>query len=49
VQYLMKPEPKHPDQWDPMEISPMSEADAKMMASWLLYILEHPDDPGRPK
>ena len=49
VKYLMKPEPKHPDQWDPMEISPMSEADAKMMASWLLYILEHPDDPGRPK
>ncbi|WP_290728026.1 MULTISPECIES: hypothetical protein [unclassified Fibrobacter] len=49
VQYLMKPEPKHPDQWDPMEISPMSEADAKMMASWLLYILEHPDDLGRPK
>jgi hypothetical protein len=32
-----------------MEISPMSEADAKMMESWLLYILEHPDDPGRPK
>jgi len=49
VKYLMKPEPKHPDEWDPMEISPMSEADAKMMASWLLYILEHPDEPERPK
>lgn len=49
VQYLMKPEPKHPDQWDPMEIAPMSESDAKTMAAWLLYILEHPDDPGRPK
>ena len=31
------------------DIAPMSESDAKTMAAWLLYILEHPDDPGRPK
>ena len=49
VQYLMKPEPKHPDQWDPMEIAPMDSAEAKMMAAWLLYILKHPDDATRPK
>ena len=49
VRYLMKPEPKHPDQWEPMEIAPMDSAEAKMMAAWLLYILKHPDDAGRPK
>ena len=49
VRYLMKPEPKHPDQWEPMEIAPMDSARAKVMAAWLLYILKHPDDAGRPK
>ena len=49
VEYLVKPEPKHPDMWPPMEIAPMDENRAKVMAAWLMYILEHPDDPGRPK
>ena len=49
VRYLMKPELKHPDQWEPMEIAPMDTSEAKMMAAWLSYILKPPDDAGRPK
>lgn len=49
VEYLLKPTPKHPDQWQPMEIPPLTEEQAKMMTAWLLYILKNPDDPGRPK
>lgn len=49
VEYLMKPTPKHPDDWPPMEILPLNETQAKMLTAWLLYILENPEDPGRPK
>lgn len=49
VKYLMAPSPKHPDQWPAMDITPLTETQAKMMTAWLLYILENPEDPGRPK
>ncbi len=49
VRYLMQPTPKHPDEWPAMDIAPLTEAQAKMMTAWLLFILENPDDPGRPK
>lgn len=49
VQYLMHPTPKHPEIWPPMEITPLTEDQAKMMTAWLLYILSNPEDPGRPK
>lgn len=49
VKYLMAPTPKHPDQWPAMDITPLTETQAKMMTAWLLYILKNPDDPGRPK
>ena len=49
VRYLMHPTPKHPDVWPPMEITPLTEDQAKMLTAWLLYILKNPDDPGRPK
>ena len=49
VKYLMKPEPKHPETWAPMEIAPTDEANAKKMAAFLFYILEHEDDSLRPK
>ena len=49
VKYLMHPTPKHPDEWPAMDITPLSEENAKMMVAWLLYILKNPDDPGRPK
>lgn len=49
VEYLMHPTPKHPDEWPAMDITPLSEENAKMMVAWLLYILKNPDDPGRPK
>ena len=49
VRYLMHPTPKHPDEWPAMDITPLTEDQAKMMTAWLLYILKNPDDPGRPK
>ena len=49
VRYLMHPTPQHPDEWPAMEITPLTEEQAKMMTAWLLYILRNPDDPGRPK
>lgn len=49
VEYLMHPTPKHPEEWPAMDITPLSEVQAKMMTAWLLYILENPEDPGRPK
>lgn len=49
VKYLMHPTPKHPDEWPAMDITPLTEEQAKMMTAWLLYILKNPDDPGRPK
>ncbi|MBR2075125.1 MAG: c-type cytochrome [Fibrobacter sp.] len=49
VKYLMHPTPKHPDIWPAMEITPLTEDQAKMMTAWLLYILDNPEDPGRPK
>lgn len=49
VRYLMLPTPKHPEIWPPMEITPLTEDQAKMMTAWLLYILGNPEDPGRPK
>lgn len=49
VEYLMHPTPKHPDEWPAMDITPLTEEQAKMMTAWLLYILKNPDDPGRPK
>jgi cytochrome c551/c552 len=49
VKYLMHPTPKHPETWPPMEITPLTEEQAKMMTAWLLYILSNPEDPGRPK
>ena len=49
VKYLMHPSPKHPETWPPMEITPLTEEQAKMMTAWLLYILSNPEDPGRPK
>ena len=49
VRYLMHPTPQHPEQWPAMEITPLTEDQAKMMTAWLLYILKNPDDPGRPK
>ena len=49
VRYLMHPTPQHPDEWPAMEITPLTEEQAKMMTAWLLYILKNPDDPGRPK
>ena len=49
VEYLMHATPKHPDEWPAMDITPLTEEQAKMMTAWLLYILKNPDDPGRPK
>lgn len=49
VKYLMHPTPKHPDEWPAMDITPLTDVQAKMMTAWLLYILQNPDDPGRPK
>ena len=49
VRYLMHPTPQHPEEWPAMEITPLTEEQAKMMTAWLLYILKNPDDPGRPK
>lgn len=49
VRYLMHPTPKHPEIWPAMEITPLTEEQAKMMTAWLLYILNNPEDPGRPK
>ena len=49
VRYLMHPTQKHPETWPPMEITPLTEDQAKMMTAWLLYILDNPEDPGRPK
>lgn len=49
VKYLMHPTQKHPETWPPMEITPLTEDQAKMMTAWLLYILDNPEDPGRPK
>ena len=49
VKYLMHPTPQHPEEWPAMEITPLTEEQAKMMTAWLLYILKNPDDPGRPK
>jgi len=49
VKYLMHPTPKNPEIWDPMEIAPLTEDQAKMLTAWLLYILDNPEDPGRPK
>lgn len=49
VKYLMHPTPKHPDEWPAMDITPLTEPQAKMMTAWLLYILHHADDPTRPK
>lgn len=49
VKYLMHPTPKHPEEWQSMDITPLTEPQAKMMTAWLLYILQNPDDPGRPK
>lgn len=49
VLYLMHPTPQHPEEWPAMEITPLTEDQAKMMTAWLLYILKNPDDPGRPK
>lgn len=49
VEYLKHPTPQHPDEWPAMEITPLTEDQAKMMTAWLLYILKNPDDPGRPK
>ena len=49
VRYLMHPTPQRPDEWSAMEITPLTEEQAKMMTAWLLYILKNPDDPGRPK
>lgn len=49
VRYLMHPTPRHPDEWPAMDISPLTEPQARMMTAWLLYILKHEDDPTRPK
>lgn len=49
VQYLMHPTPKHPEEWPAMDITPLTEPQAKMMAAWLLFILENPEDETRPK
>ena len=49
VRYLMHPTPKHSEIWPAMEITPLTEEQAKMMTAWLLYILNNPEDPGRPK
>ncbi|MCF0215851.1 MAG: hypothetical protein HUK21_05210 [Fibrobacteraceae bacterium] len=49
VKYLMDPKPIHPDQWSPMEIPPLTEVQAQRLASWLLYLLDNPNDETRPK
>lgn len=49
VRYLMHPTPRHPEEWPAMDITPLTETQAKMMAAWLLYILENQEDPTRPK
>ncbi|SHL78811.1 hypothetical protein SAMN05720764_12331 [Fibrobacter sp. UWH5] len=49
VQYLMHPTPKHPEEWPAMDITPLTEPQAKMMTAWLLYLLKNPDDQTRPK
>ena len=49
VRYLMHPTPKHPETWPAMEVTSLTEHQAKMMTAWLLYILANPEDPGRPK
>jgi len=49
VEYLMHPTPKHPEEWPAMDISPLTETQAKMVTAWLMYILKNPDDATRPK
>lgn len=49
VRYLMKPTPKHPDEWPAMDITPLTEMQAKMMTAWLQFLLKNPDDATRPK
>lgn len=49
VKYLMHPTPQHPDEWPAMDITPLTEEQAKMMTACLQYILKNPEDPGRPK
>ena len=48
VKYLMHPTPQHPDEWPAMEITPLTEEQAKMMTAWLLYLLKNPADQGTP-
>ncbi len=49
VQYLMHPTPRHPDVWPAMEITPLTENQAKKMTAWLMYLLKNEDDPTRPR
>lgn len=49
VKYLMHPTPQHPDVWPAMEITPLTEEQAKMMTAWLIYVYNNPDDESRPK
>lgn len=49
VKYLMKPLPKHPEEWPAMDITPLTEPQAKMMTAWLQFLLKNPDDETRPK
>ena len=49
VQYLMHPTPKHPELWPAMEITPLTETQAKKMTAWLLFLRDNEDDPTRPK
>lgn len=49
VAYLKKPTPQNPDKYPAMTIEPLKESEAVVISAWLLFLLENPSDPDRPR